>query len=81
MRVTQQCACGQVFDRSSGRTVCIHCHVTRHTPPPGTPQADAVAVDHEPVNRLRPLEGGREAYRRTYGVRLAEGFAMLGGAG
>ena len=76
----KRCVCGVVFNGSSGRTVCIDCHVTQHNREPGTPQAEAVAVDHGPANRLRPCEGGREVYRRTYGVRLAEGFAMFGGA-
>jgi len=73
-----RCACGAEFVSSNGRAVCTDCHLTRHNRVPGTRQADAVDRPGV-VNRLRPLEGGRDVYLRTYGVRLAEGFAMFGG--
>ena len=78
-----QCACGNEISGSIGRPVCTHCHVTRHNREPGTQQADAVDRPGVRPSGLRPFTGRppAEYFARTYAVRLAEGFAMLGGAG
>jgi len=79
----KRCECGKTFSSSDGRTVCMDCFCGRYNRQPGTPQADAVDRPGAPVSPLRPLSGGEAPYhaRRRYAVRLAEGFAMLGGAG
>ena len=80
----KRCAvCGSTFSSSGGRAVCTDCYVTRHNREPGQRQADAVDRPGVRANPLRPVIGSPADYhvRRTWAVRLAEGFAMLGGAG
>jgi len=77
-------SCGAEFSSSAGRTVCMDCFCGRYNRQPGTPQADAVDRPGNP--NARPIETAFDnnlVYEvpRTYAVRLAEGFAMLGGAG
>ena len=72
------CKCGAEFSSSNGRAVCMECLCTQHNREPGHRQADPV---YRPGRgSTRPIEGAPIGEPRTYGVRLAEGFAMLGGA-